>query len=353
MMPVAWCLSFHAGYGCRRSGACCRAGWAIPFDPAEAARVETLHLTGVRGLVRPGREDGSVFADISADGTCGFFRPADRLCAIHRAGGHGALPITCQMFPRLVLQDPRGAFVSLSHFCPTAAALLFADDRPATIVEAPVSLVGNIALEGLDARETWPPLLRRGVLMDVESYAVWERHAIAILTGDGVSPWQALGRIEAATSTLLDWKPEGGASTLSQRVEEAFAEVPGVSGLRPDGRLWSVVRSAVPEGVERPNLPVGWIAQVTPSLAALEEHASAACRWLAARLFGTWIAYQGTGLRTILDYLRAALDVLVVEMARGARDAILDQRAAMEAIRRSDHLLIHRAGSERLVTLLS
>jgi hypothetical protein len=258
------------------------------------------------------------------------------------------------MFPRLVLQDPRGAFVSLSHFCPTAAGLLFdGDGRAATIVEAPVSLVENIALEGLDARETWPPLLRRGVLMDVDSYAAWERHAIRILTGDGLSPWQALGRIDAATSSLLDWKPEGGAGSLSQRVEDAFAAAPRGDGSHPNGRLWSVVRGAVPEELERPGLPVEWTAQLAPSLAALEEHASAVCRWLAARLFGAWIAYQGTGLRTILDYLRAALDVLLVEMARGAREAILDRRAALEAIRRSDHFLIHRARSERLAALLS
>src|SRR5262245_17046280 len=28
---VHWCLSFHAAYRCRHSGACCRASWSIPF----------------------------------------------------------------------------------------------------------------------------------------------------------------------------------------------------------------------------------------------------------------------------------------------------------------------------------
>ena len=31
------CLSFHAAYRCRHAGACCRAGWTIPFAEAEAA----------------------------------------------------------------------------------------------------------------------------------------------------------------------------------------------------------------------------------------------------------------------------------------------------------------------------
>ncbi len=244
-------------------------------------------------------------------------------------------------------------WICVRGLCRRRELQLFVGDGPATIVEAPASLVGNIALEGLDARETWPPLLRRGVLMDIDSYAAWERHAIAILTGDAGTPWQALGRIEAATSSLLDWTPGDGRSPLGERVEDAFAAPPRATGSHPDGRFWTVVRGAVPEELERPNLPLEWTRHLAPSLGALEEHASAVCRWLAARLFGAWIAYQGTGLRTILDYLRAALDVLLVEMARGARQAILDRRGVIEAIRRTDRLLIHHARSERLAALLS
>src|SRR5688500_14553783 len=41
-VPVAKCLSFHAAYQCRRSGACCSAGWTIPFDAAELRVVTAL-----------------------------------------------------------------------------------------------------------------------------------------------------------------------------------------------------------------------------------------------------------------------------------------------------------------------
>src|ERR1051325_9650810 len=111
---MAWCLSFHAAYRCRHAGACCRAEWEIPF------------------------EDGSVAAR-TIDGSCTFFDRTTNLCAIHHTCGHDALPLTCQMFPRRVLHDVRGTFISLSHVCPTAAALLFDEDGHAAIVDAPAA----------------------------------------------------------------------------------------------------------------------------------------------------------------------------------------------------------------------
>src|SRR5436305_1397197 len=153
---MAWCLDYHAPYRCRHAGACCRAGWTVPF------------------------EDGTIAAR-DAHGACSFFDGAAHLCTIHGAHGLHALPLTCRMFPRIVLHDARGTFVSLSHFCPTAAALLFADHGQGAIVDAPSALVDIGALDGLDAREVWPPLLRPGVMMDLESYAAWERHGIAVL----------------------------------------------------------------------------------------------------------------------------------------------------------------------------
>src|SRR5215831_8464688 len=113
---MIWCLDFHAPYHCRHAGACCRAGWTIPFD------------------------DGTVAAR-DAGGACTFLDATARLCSIHRAGGVRALPLTCRMFPRVVLHDARGTFVSLSHFCPTAASLLFSSGGPAAIVPAPRALV--------------------------------------------------------------------------------------------------------------------------------------------------------------------------------------------------------------------
>src|SRR6185312_11317183 len=70
---VTWCLSFHAGYRCRHSGACCTAGWAIPFDPTEAARVESLQLTGSGRLVWKSESDDQAYARKTSDGACSFY----------------------------------------------------------------------------------------------------------------------------------------------------------------------------------------------------------------------------------------------------------------------------------------
>ena len=60
-------------------------------------------------------------------------------CAIHRVLGHDALPSACRHFPRAAVTDDLGTFVTLSHFCPTAASMLFRDDVELSIVEAPAS----------------------------------------------------------------------------------------------------------------------------------------------------------------------------------------------------------------------
>ena len=61
-----------------------------------------------------------------------------RVCASSTAiVGEPMLPATCGHFPRLAVRDARGTFVSLSHFCPTAAATLFREDVLLEIVEHP------------------------------------------------------------------------------------------------------------------------------------------------------------------------------------------------------------------------
>lgn len=302
---MAKCLSFHASYECRRSGACCSAGWSIPFNAGEQSRVETLSV--VRGgiAITP---DGA-FAQME-NGRCTFLLSGggDHACAIHNAGGHAALPLPCRMFPRQVLHDPRGTFITLSHFCPTAAGLLFNDDEHSVgIMDAPAALAGDGMLDGLDARETWPPLLRPGVMMDHHSFSVWERLAIEVLTRRGIGPRAALAALHDATERLESWSP-GSNVALERAVHDAFAAPLGPS----------------------------------PMLAPYDP---AVKRWLAARLFGSWIAYQGDALRTLVRFLRACHDVFVVELARDGN--------AFQAIRRSDRLIVHESASQRMATLLN
>lgn len=288
------CLSFHAAYRCRHSGACCRAGWTIPFDHGERETVQTLRLSA-----------GSLTSDGVAsrhdDGTCTFFEADSRLCAIHHAGGHAALPLSCRMFPRIVLHDGRGTFISLSHFCPTAAGLLFdhgASWPPPDIVDAPSTLTGVGLLDGLDARGAWPPLLRPGVMMDLESYGAWEHLGVELLTREGIGPELSLDALASVTTRIAAWSP-GGATPLLHAVRDAF------------GRL-----AAAPAKV-------------------LDAHEPAVKRWLAARLFGNWIAYQGDGLEAIVVYLRGGLAIFAAELARDGNPR--------EAIRRSDLRIVHQA----------
>jgi hypothetical protein len=212
------------------------------------------------------------------------------------------------MFPRQVLHDSRGTFISLSHFCPTAAALLFDDDQAVVIEDAPAGLTGDGTLDGLDARDTWPPLLRPGVMMDLESFSTWERLAIELLTRNGIEPRASLSALHDATERLLAWSPDS-PMDLAEATRDAFARV----ALRPSMNA------------------TGYDAAVK--------------RWLAARLFGSWIAYQGNSLRTLVRFLHACHDVFLVELARDGH--------AREAIRRSDRLIVHEAASQQIATLLN
>jgi putative zinc- or iron-chelating protein len=231
------------------------------------------------------------------DGACVFYEEGTGLCTIHRSRGQAALPLACRMFPRIVLHDPRGTFVSLSHFCPTAASLLFDDERNVEIVEAPPSLVDVGVLDGLDARHEWPPLLRPGMLMDVESYGWWESRAIAMLTCQDQDARAALGRLRSATARVISWSPGDG--PLVAAVERELGSDPTTSLIT----------------------------------APLGRDAAAVKRWLAARLFGCWMAYQGRGLLSIVDYLERCLTLFESEYGRNGN--------AREAIRRADFQLLH------------
>lgn len=311
--------------------------------------MESLHLVNALTFGRTGGDEVAAFARRAADGGCIFFEPGRRLCGIHRAGGERSLPATCRMFPRVVLKDARGTFVTLSHYCPTAAAMLLdAHDVPA-VVEAPASMIPSGALEGLDASDAWPPLLRPDVLMDHASYGLWEERAIALLAGPNRTPAQAVDAIDSATATLMAWTP--GTIPLLEAVNRSFDSAAAVSAAaRAFGSSFAaLVIDAVPESLRRgaavTDLPSGaFDADAMP-------YASAVKRWLAARLFGTWIAYQSNSLGAVVRYLRACLSVLHVELSRDGGAS--DERGFVEAVRRSDRLIVHLADSQRLATLLS
>jgi hypothetical protein len=295
-MPVR-CLSVHVPYVCAHSGACCRAGWAIPV---QETLIEPLRAIGL--LVGPDR-----VAPTRESGECAFFEPeAGNLCAIHRRAGASLLPSVCRHFPRVIVNDPRGASVTLSHFCPTAAGLLFTPTRLA-IVEAPRAVALEGALEGLDATSVLPPLLAPGVLTDWDGYSAWEEAAVAVFNVDGAEPEQAVDRLKRATDDVSGWRPGG--EPLSAHVRR-------------------VVRGVISEGG---GTGCGnWAGFARPVNAFLAAHA-----------FASWAAYEPDGLRAIPEAVSHALAILRHEVEQRGDPT---QDSLLASIRAADLELRHRKG---------
>jgi hypothetical protein len=286
------CLSVHAAYLCAHAGECCRAGWTIPV---EEGLVEPLLILGFRiGADR--------VAPVAADGACTFFEGnAGRLCAIHRRGGASLLPSVCRHFPRVAVTDARGTSLTLSHFCPTAAALLF-KPVPLAIVKAPRSLALDGVLEGLDATTVLPPLLDRDVLTDWDGYTAWEEEAVGLFNVGDAEPEQLVECLKRATDAICAWRP--GNEPLAVAARKTFA---GMSVGRVGGRSW--------DGFGQP-----------------------VNAWLAAHVFASWAAYERDGLRAIPESVSAALGLLRREVdSRGP----LTRESMLGSIRAADFHLRH------------
>ena len=236
-MKYFW-LNFHLPYQCRHSGACCKAGWPIPIEPERA-----IFLGG--GTTLP----------LHSDGSCVFH---DRRCTVyaHR-------PMSCVHFPYVCLIDQRGVHVTLSHYCPTAASLLFEHQGLIEIVEGPPPISGFEIPEGLDARESLPPLRAPNQLMSYQEFSQWESNEL---------------------------------KTLAQMVGDS-------------------------------------------------EFAPVIERFLAAKLFASWAAYQGDGITAIRGAVRVAHRVLLAEIETACREAgrALDSELLLRAIRQTDLYLLHRS----------
>lgn len=296
-------------------------------------------------------------------GRCVFYR--HERCAVHATLGPRSLPSACQHFPRVCLIDPRGTFVTLSHYCPTAAALLFDDQQAGvTVVEGPRALAGAVPLEGLDAREALPPLLSPRMLMDLDSYGAWECHMVETLTT--LAPRRALHQLHADVGALESWRPTAGA--LIDAVRGLAGQLPSTRMEAGDNRplhtrddgsrtdLFNVVRGVVPAPLRWPDAPpdldVVWRDLVAPLWSSF---GGVVGRYLASRAFASWVAYQGTGLRAVVRSVEASLAVLEVEVAREAAKSarLLDAASLRHAMRSSDLLLVHYIDPQAFADALS
>jgi hypothetical protein len=252
------------------------------------------------------------------------------------------LPAACRHFPRVYRREPHGDRLTLSHFCPTAAGLLF-ESGPVTICEAEPPLALEMAAEGLDVRDALPPLLRPGMLMDHPGYDAWEACVVASFA-HAPSVEESFAAVTTATERVRRWHPADG--PLDAAVRAAFA-----------GPL-------VTTGGDRLSAGFAVLAAVTgehPLLAApadfqsvwralAREHASLLDgplrRYMAASSYANWVAYRGQGLRSILEWLRACFDVARLQLARAfVRDGGLTRESAVRAFRDSDYLVVHTVDS--------
>lgn len=381
--PV-YSLNFQADYACGRSGACCSAGWDIPVEADVARNIEAALQAGslrtaggsgseVAALVRtPPAPDGAV-AVLGKDGCgrCVFLDDRDgRHCLVHRRLGHESLPAACREFPRVSLLDARGIHVTLSHFCPTAAALLLRSDVGSTeIVANAPRFLSRTGYEGFDATATIPPLVRPGVAFDNQSYSRWEAWQVAVLGIDDLGAEQALGIIARAAEALRSWTPAHG--PLFDTIERAVAEA-GLAASRVHtgglgespltrvdastaARTYERVARAVAPGLPVPDVPPDIddviVRLVRPEWTGLRR---AVCRFLAAKVFAAWSAYLGQGVRTNLAVVGVALEVLKVECARyaGQSGRPLDEFLFIDAVRQSDLILEHLVDRATLVRLV-
>lgn len=306
-------------------------GRLVPRRAADAAFIPKTD--GSAGM-SPGR---------AADGWCGF--RVDRRCSLQDSGGEAMLPSGCRHFPRVIRQDAREVRLTLSHYCPTAAAMLLADG-PVTIMDVGPPLALTERIEGLDARNALPPLVRPGLLADLDGYAAWE-DAVVFTLARATSIHAALARITTATEDVRRWTPDQG--PLAARVAKAFAPDPSS---RPDPSdpsdlsdpFWTIRQITGPHPLLAvpPHFPRAW--------AAVEAHSRdwlrrPLAKYMAACAFGNWTAYRGQGLRSVVAWLRGCYDVLRLQLVRHAENGRLNAGRGIEAFRMADLILVHNVPS--------
>jgi hypothetical protein len=367
VLPVR-VLRFQSDYLCRNSGACCTTGWSIPVEASvegglrEALRDGRLAVSDPASLLKPraGLPDGATSVlGIDAHDRCRAFEPGrGNLCAIHRQLGPESLPATCRQFPRVALITPDAVSLTLSHFCPTAAALVFREEDWTGVVAAPPAFGPAASFEGLDARAGIPPLLRPDVLLGWEAHRLWEGHALARLETDDGPVEETLCRLRAQAQAAASWTAERG--PFAPFLQETLAATPPRTRVRPPlGErvlLWREVVACVPEPYGHAAPPAD-LASAHGRLVAPEwpRFVRPLRRFLAAKAFASWCAVQGTHLLAAVSYLEAALAMVEVEAARAASRARrpLDAELLKQSFRRADRVLLHLAAPEALARRLS
>lgn len=342
-------LSFHSTYRCENSGICCSSGWEVAVEEPVEGNLRRRLPSAASAL--PNGPDGfvpalnpptgcrSVFRLHERSGACWFRDPDAGRCALHREFGEEALPSACRQFPRVCVLEPGTVSVSLSHYCPTAAALLFREESGFGIVQDPPAFPASWPFEGLDATEAYPPLLGPGVLLGLDGLRAFEEGAIAVLAEGGL--WRALRRIIDAAETSRRWTPEGG--PLREVIHTAFVRSSGEAEPSLSDPRAILRASAATGSTSLPELPEfnGHAPRITAPVDL------AIRRYIAARLVAAWIMFLADDLATVTRYLRLCVDaVFLFESAQPASAG--PQKRWLEAIRQADLWILHHCDPDLL-----
>ena len=293
--------------------------------------------------VKPFRTEAAATVTLTRtiEGDC-HFHQASR-CSLHVTGGEELLPSACRHFPRVLLLDARGCLMTLSHYCPTAAGLLV-DGGGLAVVEAVSPLALSGAVEGLDARDALPPLLRPGMLMEVADYGRFEEACLRTFA-DAAHAGDALARVSRATEIIRTWSP--GDEALAVRIDRGFAspapEAPPRAALSAGFTIARTLTGPHPHMEIPDGFDLRWN-EIARSGGDQLQHLLT--RYLAAATFGNWMAYRCQGLRSTLEWLRACYDVLRIQIVREAGDPPQVTRASLiRALGAADYLVVHTVDS--------
>jgi hypothetical protein len=344
---------------------CCTSDWDVPVEVPLYRSLSDALATGrlqpVPDTVKAGAalvtapdlpDEAAAMVARTSRGDCVFYHRGSGLCVIHRDMGVSQLPATCRYFPRLAVRDRRGTFITLTHYCPTAAAMLFRDDRPLEIVEDPPAFPAA-TYEGLViAPDDWPPLLHPRMLMDHDGYSAWERHMVARCAADAASPEDVVATLKRDARILRCYRP--GAGPIDRFVASLPTDAvasPVPSRLTESLERFDEAIAAVPDDMKPPadenGLPGAYEQLVKDAWPRWRQPLK---RYLASKAFASWTAYQGRGVLSVVRGLEAALALVRVEAARQCRNAgrALDRALLLEAFRDADFLLNHLAAGDAL-----
>jgi hypothetical protein len=224
---------------------------------------------------------------------------------------------------------------------------------PIEIVEGPAAFP-DAEYDGLVVKPgEWPPLLHPRALADLDGYGAWERHMVSRCADATLTPESVIATLDRDARLVRTVKARDG-ELIARAIETLPRE--GVSAAGPESLAASLARhrevmAAVPDAwkpaADEHDLADVFERHVRPYW---QEWQAPLRRYLAAKAFASWTAYQGRGLLTIVRGLDAALALVRVEAARQCRDARrpLDEALMREAFRYADYSLNHLASGDGL-----